>query len=372
MARIRFSTLSPTCRTERKANPLSDPGLILKAGPAGRCDSYRVGGAIVDFDALSGVWRMWYYCRDKAFDGPPTLGTGYIAHAVSDDGASWTRVDGAQARRAVLAPSTEPGAFDSVHVGLTDISRGAGEWLMWYFGGDRRPQKTQAPDLGDAVTGLGMRIGLARSTDGVAWQRIRGPHESGALFDYPDEDMYAAWPNVLFDGRRYIMQYTAPKLDLSYFHTRTAVSRDGLNWEKGDELFWADGVRPYDAGGIVTRQTLPNPLPGGRRFLMVYTATDKDHGRSVAAAESDDGVAWYHLYDEPIFHVGEPGAWDAFGVAANRLVAAGDKLHFYYYGFQSLGADNAARGIGLATCPVGDLRRLQRYQANTSPSPARE
>ncbi|HBJ92509.1 MAG TPA: hypothetical protein DDZ43_06510, partial [Hyphomonadaceae bacterium] len=53
--------------------------------------------------------------------------------------------------------------------------------------------------------------------------------------------------------------------------------------------------------------------------------------------------------------------WDAGGVAANRLVAAGDTLYFYYYGFQSLGADDAARGIGLATCQVGDLRKLKRY-----------
>lgn len=124
-----------------------------------------------------------------------------------------------------------------------------------------------------------------------------------------------------------------------------------------------DGTRPYDAGGIVTRQMLQNPLPGGRRYLMVYTATDASHGRSVAAADSDDGLLWHHLYDEPIFHVGEPGAWDEYGVAANRLVAAGDRLHFYYYGFQTLGADDRLRGIGLATCPVGDLRRLERYDA---------
>lgn len=341
---------------------MSQSGLIFQASTGDRCDNYRVGGAIVDFDTIARKWRMWYYCRDMDFGGPPTLGTGYIAHAVSNDGIAWKRVDGPEALGSVLAPNPDPSAFDCVHVGLTDITRGPGEWLMWYFGGDNRPQRTEAPELGDAVVGLGMRCGLARSKDGVNWQRVTGPHESGALFDYPPEDMYAAWPNMLYDGRRYILQYTAPNLDLSYFHTRTATSSDGLNWKKGADLHWADDVRPYDAGGIVTRQTLLNPLPGGRRFLMVYTATTRDHGRSVAAAESDDGLAWYHLYDEPIFHVGEPGAWDAFGVAANRLVPAGDRLYFYYYGFQSLGADDAARGIGLATCPVGDLRNLKRVE----------
>ena len=340
---------------------MSELGLIFKASTSDRCDNYRVGGAIVDYDAMTSKWRMWYYCRNKGFDGPPTLGTGYIAHAMPDDGVSWTRVDGSEALGSVLAPNPDKSAFDSVHVGLTDITRGAGEWLMWYFGGDDQPRKTEAAFLGEAVVGLGMRPGVARSKDGVHWERIPGPMPNGALFDYSEHDMYAAWPNVVFDGRRYIMQYTAPKLDLSYFYTRTAISEDGLNWTKVDDLCWADGCRPYDAGGIVTRQILLNPIPGGRRFLMVYTATDEQHGRAVAAAESDDGLIWNHLYDEPIFQVGEAGAWDAGGVAANRLVAAGDTLHFYYYGFQSLGADDGARGIGLATCPVGDLRNLKRY-----------
>lgn len=215
--------------------------------------------------------------------------------------------------------------------------------------------------LGDAVVGLGMRPGLATSPDGVQWTRVKGPATGGALLDFPDNDLYAAWPNVLFDGRQYIMQYTAPTLDLSYFHTRTAFSEDGIHWTAAGDLKWGDGTRPYDEGGIVTRQTMLNPLPGGRRFLMVYTATDSSHKRSVAAADSDDGFSWFHLYDEPIFQVGEAGAWDAGGVAANRLVAAGSSLYFYYYGFRSLGADDAARGIGLATCPVGDLRNLKRY-----------
>jgi hypothetical protein len=47
-------------------------------------------------------------------------------------------------------------------------------------------------------------------------------------------------------------------------------------------------------------------------------------------------------------------------VAANRLVAVGGQLYFYYYGFQTLGSDGL-RGIGLATAPLGDLRELTRH-----------
>lgn len=205
-------------------------GLVLAPGPTGRCDDYRVGGAIVDHDAISGLWRMWYYCRDRALAGPPTLGTGRIALATSRDGIAWERTDGPGALGSVFGPSDEPADFDSLHVGLTDVTRGAGCWLMWYFGGDHQPRTCLAPQVGTEA-GLGMRAGLARSIDGVHWERVRGPDPSGAFFDFRPDQLYAAWPNLLWDGRRYIMQYTAPALDLSQFHTLVATSSDGLLWE---------------------------------------------------------------------------------------------------------------------------------------------
>ena len=334
-------------------------GLIFAKGPAGRCDDHRVGGAIVDYDAIGRVWRMWYYCRDAAFAGPPTLGTGRISHARSVDGIAWQRIDGPLTRGAVFEPSADPADFDSLHVGLTDVTRGAGEWLMWYFGGDATPRHTSA--LG-AVAGLGMRPGLARSVDGLRWTRVRGMHRSGALFDHRADRIYAAWPNALHDGARFILQYTTPTPDLALYETRIATSNDAIDWAQHGLLRWADGERDYDVGGIITRQLLANPLPGGRRFLMIYTATDAAHRRSIAAADSDDGLLWHRLYDEPIFRTGVPGAWDELGVAANRLVVANGRLYFYYYGFQSLGNDDGARGIGLATAPIGDLRRLRRHE----------
>lgn len=337
-----------------------DTGFVLGTGPEGRCDDFRVGGAIVDHDAVSDQWRMWYYCRDTAFGGPPTLGTGRIAHARSDDGIHWQRIDGACARGAVFAPSDDSAAFDSLHIGLADISRGAGEWLMWYFGGDHRPRDTAA--FG-SVAGLGMRPGLARSRDGIAWERAAGTADGGALLELPEAAIYSAWPNVFHDGLAYRLQVTEAASDLSRFETMTWRSPDARHWTAQGALLWADGRRDYDAGGVVTRQVLANPLPGGRRFLMVYTATDAAHRRAIAAADSDDGLHWHRLYDEPIFRVGAAEAWDSLGVAATRLVIAGERMFLYYYGFQSLGNDEGMRGIGLATAPMGDLRRLTRWNA---------
>lgn len=334
-------------------------GRILAPGPAGRCDDFRVGGAVVDHDAAKGLWRMWYYCRDTAMAGPPALGSGRIALATSRDGVAWDRVSGPEAKGAVFAPSPAADDFDSLHVGLTDVSRGAGEWLMWYFGGNAELRSSTKAVIGTQA-GLGMRPGLARSDDGIHWHRVRGQTVSGALVDFTADQLYASWPNVFWDGRRFLMQLTAPTLDMARFATIVFASNDALNWAPLGELRWADGPRPWDEAGLVTRQVLANPVPGGRRWLMIYTGLNAAQTRSIAAAESDDGLDWLHVGDGPVFGVGAPGSWDAFGVAANRLVAVAGQLYLYYYGFQSLVGDGL-RGIGLATAPVDDLFALRRH-----------
>jgi len=346
-----------------------DRGLVLEAGPPGRCDDFRLGGATVDHDPATGQWRMWYYCRDRAMaenggaesEGPvppPTLGTGRVALALSGDGAHWQRFDGPLAGGAVFAPASDPARFDSLHLGISDITATPNGWLMWYFAGDGAAR--HSPVLGDVV-GLGLRPGLARSRDGIHWERLPGPEAGGALLPLPEADLYRAWPNAFHDGQRWIMQITQSTPELSHYHTTVWQSRDACDWQPCGPISFAGPPRDYDISGIVTRQVLANPLPGGRRFLMVYTGADAQKRRSIAAADSEDGLLWHRLYDGPVFGVGAPGAWDSLGVAATRLLAVGEQLYFYYYGFQTLGNDAGRRGIGLATAPLGDLRALVRW-----------
>jgi hypothetical protein len=205
-----------------------------------------------------------------------------------------------------------------------------------------------------------MRPGLARSADGMNWSRIRGAASGGALVDYREDQLYAAWPNVFWDGRRYVMQLTVPSLDISDYETEVHVSDDGVDWKPLGPIRWAAGRWDWNRSGMVTRQVLLNPLARGRRWLMVYTGLDAHHQRSIAAADSNDGLVWHHVGTGPFFSTGAEGAWDDCGVAANRLVVLHQRLHLYYYGFQSLG-DKGLRGIGLATGPVDDLWALRRY-----------
>jgi hypothetical protein len=164
--------------------------------------------------------------------------------------------------------------------------------------------------------------------------------------------VYAAWPNAVWTGTEWLLQYTAPSRDMLHYRTRIATSPDGVKWTKRGDLRWVDGPPPHASTGMITRHVLANPLPG-RRWLMIYTGTDDHHRRSIGAAESDDLRTWHPAAPGPIFGVGAPGAWDSFGVAATRLVPHAGGLHLYYYGFQSLGADEGRRGIGLAISTAG-------------------
>ena len=338
---------------------LDHPGLVLGPGPSGRCDDHRVGGAVVDHDPSSGQWRVWYYCRDKAFvrAAPATLGTGRVALATSSDGIAWTRFEGPVEGGAVLAPSNLVGAFDEGHVGLTDLSRTDQGLVMWTFGGGSEVVPTGLPQLGD-VPGLAMRCGMAISQDGIHWRRLAGAGPGGSLFDILPDELYAAWPNAIpqADGAT-LLQYSAPTRDMASYRTRIVrLGIDGSVARLG-EMVWLDGPFDHDTGGIVTRHVIPAPDEAG--WLMAYTALDRKHNRSIALARSDDGIAWRHD-GAPVLLPGEPGSWDDFGVAANRLVVTRSHIHLYYYGFRSLTAPDAPRGIGLAIARRDSPRAFRR------------
>jgi hypothetical protein len=197
-------------------------GLSLSTGPAGRCDDARIGGPVVRWDPAIGQWRMWYYCRDTSFPAglAPAFGSGSLATAVSQDGVRWTRVDGPAARGAILAPAQSRDDFDSVHLATGDVIRHDDEWLMCYHGGNHETPRGEDTDAEYRFEGYVLRIGLARSRDGVHWTRIRGSATGGAILEVPEGDVYAGFPNFIHDGRRFILYYTTVDRGGRWYRTR--------------------------------------------------------------------------------------------------------------------------------------------------------
>jgi predicted GH43/DUF377 family glycosyl hydrolase len=342
-------------------------GLSLPVGPAGRCDDARIGGPVVRWDEALGQWRMWYYCRDNTFPAgmAPAFGSGSLATATSKDGFRWTRVDGPLAGGAVMVPSANRDDFDSTHIATGDVIRHGDEWLMVYHAGNHEVPQGEGLDAEYRFPGYVLRLGLARSRDGVNWTRLRGNATGGAILEVPPGDVYAAFPNFIHDGKRFLLYYTTVDREGRWYRTRMAASTDLAKWESIGDLVMEDDPLPFEGGGMITRDVVRNPLAGGKRWLMVYTAKDgrpeTNARRSVAVAVSDDGLRWSRLYDQAVLSVGRKGSWDGAGTANPRLVVTPRDMRIYYYGWSDKTyLAHPARGIGCAVAMGRNFAKFRR------------
>jgi predicted GH43/DUF377 family glycosyl hydrolase len=278
----------------------------------------------------------------------------------------WQRIDGALAGGAVFGPSGDAARFDELHVATGDILRHQGEWWMFYFGGNSQIPANAAAEY--TAPGFLLHIGLARSRDGMVWERVTGPRSDGALLGVADNDAYSGFPNVFHDGTRFVMQYTTVDKRGIFYRSRVATSTDGIVWQQAGDVIFEDEPGMFETGGMITRDVIRHPLRGAARWLMAYTAKDgrAETGarRSIALARSLDGMHWTRVFDGPIFTVGNHGAWDSGGVAVPKLVATREALSLYYYGWADENFTGVPlRGIGCARCVSRDLRKFRRVVA---------
>ncbi len=118
------------------------PQPVLELGPRGSWDERGIGDPYVV--RFGPKFYMFYLGQDRA--RRQRLGL-----AVSSDGVRWTKL-----RSNPILELGEPGAFDEAGLGEPAVWSSGGWYWMLYTGRDRSENR---------------RIGLARSRDGVAWER---------------------------------------------------------------------------------------------------------------------------------------------------------------------------------------------------------
>jgi predicted GH43/DUF377 family glycosyl hydrolase len=126
---------------------VKNPGPVVPLGPRGSFDERAVADPYViraPQRTAEAQFYMFYLGQDRA--GRQRLGV-----ARSRDGVTWEKLTA----NPVLELG-EPGAFDEAGLGEPAVWSSGGSWWMWYTGRDRAEHR---------------RIGLARSSDGVHWQR---------------------------------------------------------------------------------------------------------------------------------------------------------------------------------------------------------
>lgn len=232
-----------------------DPEPVLKRGPIGAWDAVDVLNPSVV--RRGGTFYNFY----SGFDGK-IWRTGL---AVSSDGRTW----GKTATNSVLEPAA--GTWEGDYIAANGSAVDAGpEFLYWYQAG--RPP----------------RIGLAVSPDGQSWRRRANP----VLEPGPPGSWDAAGvgdPYVLRCGQTYYMYYLGQGMR-GVQRLGVARSPDGVHWQKyvGNPILDVGPPGSFDERGVGE----PAVLRAEEEFLMIYTGRENGENRGLGVARSPDGVHW--------------------------------------------------------------------------------
>lgn len=282
--------------------------------------------------AGSPCYRMWYVGNDDKDDRR-------IGYAVSPDGVAWTRVPGAAADGSALDVGAAD-AFDSFGVSAPTVVRDGDTFRMWYTG------------LGtdNAIQG----VGLATSSDGLHWARVKGPDRGGAVlreskvkgtFDQHElitshviKDVSteaAPCPGITTGSTCYRMWYEGvDKRDYYRYHIGYAVSPDGVTWTKvtgadpSGAVVSLGGKGEFDEKGV----GVPYVVKDGALFHLWYEAVDSKSRYSIGHVVSSDGVTWMRQQPNTPALTGadDPGTFKHDSVWTAAVLKDADRYRMWY------------------------------------------
>jgi predicted GH43/DUF377 family glycosyl hydrolase len=246
-----------------------------------------------------GPWLMYY----GTWGGDWTLKQELLNRlglATSDDsGLTW------QVEEEDLLPSGPRGSFDAGAIPSAAVVRlDDDNYLMWYTAAEKYIR------FGAVNQGI-LHIGVARSSDGISWTKMKTPALRAREAATEPYEAVLARPSVLqLDG---------------VFHMWFGV------------YDMAPGSKPN------ADQADRSPAPGGtnRAGAGVYR---------IEYARSIDGINWLRFADQPVLSL-TPGGFDSTSQTYASVVDMGSQLWMFYTG-DGLGTT----GVGLATLDKSQLR----------------
>lgn len=280
-----------------------------------------------------------------------------VSYAESKDGIHWTKPDLGIIEYAGSRKNNIVGPNGACHIpSVIRVPHPTSPDKQWAIYGYARDPKSGAS--GPSV---------AYSPDGLHWDWQRKPEQYG-LFSSSDVTNFFHDP--------YANRFTATYKTTNRRHRAVgvAVSQDGLKWSKPVEgaVFGADDLDP-DAAQIYGMPVFPyqgmyigQPWIYHARWIkygkytkpeVMYEAQEGSP-RTVDAqfAWSHDMLSWTRPpVREPFISLGPDGSWDSKMIYTARApVIVGDKLFFYYGGFDRVHDDNGETkgAIGLATLRI--------------------
>jgi len=204
------------------------------------------GAASPSVIRIAGTHYVYYTARGAD-------GVSRIAAARSSDLVLWEKLG--------IALETGPAQrFDTFGVSAPEVVQALSGYFMYYMGFD----------------GIRWRIGLAASTDGIAWTRVPGPAAGGAVLEQGPPGAFDAVrlgePAVLADETGFRMWYSGNDGSI-IDRIGYAESTDGVTWIRvagpGPGGCVLDrGPHGYADGGVLS----PAVRLMGGHYRMVFTA----------------------------------------------------------------------------------------------------
>ena len=181
-------------------------------------------------------------------------------------------------------------------------------------------------------TGGYSKIGLARSADGIHFERVQ--REPVMVPEADFEGASVMNPFVMYENGKFRMWYAAgetyePNV-ICY-----AESDDGIHWSKhaGNPIFCGNPEKEYEQARIGACHVLPE----GDGYLMFYIGYRDIHTACVCAARSKDGITnWERVPENPLV-TPSPGAWDENSCYKPTVVRDEDGSYHLWYNGRSAG-----------------------------------
>jgi predicted GH43/DUF377 family glycosyl hydrolase len=259
--------------------------------------------------------RGVYYNLYSGFDGK----TWHTGLATSADGLSWSR------KGAVLSP--EPSTWEGDYIAANGSLIVAGnEFLYWYQAG-RLPS-----------------IGLARSSDAVLWAKLPAPVlQPGPRGSWDERGV--ADPYVIRVGGFFYMFYLGQDRARRQ-RLGVARSTDGVEWRKlrANPILELGDAGSFDENGLGE----PAVWAASGRYWMLYTGRDRNERRRIGLAWSPDGVHWRRLPASTVFE-GREGWNSKVVCDPSVILEDGRIIVWFGGGDVASPAENLNGQIGVAT-----------------------
>jgi len=260
----------------------------------------------VVYDGAAGNYKMYYSSTGMLEENEAAWDQHAICLATSTDTETWTRkTDDYEPvlyprkfyQGDLIDPTDNAAIFDSMFAFAPRVIQDGSTWKMWYTGWNG-----ESEHIGGGIENkINFRIGLATSTDLIAWTKQPGSGGGGAVFGLgaagSQDAKGVGRPVVIKEGSLYRMWYEG--FDGSLWRILYATSSDGMTWARQGLALGVGGSGALDELGARCPVVISRL---GQYELWYQGKSSSSPDYHILRATSANGLTWTRVPGEVAFH----------------------------------------------------------------------